>query len=80
MREILGRALTSGIHDTSGAKEKNSPFPAGMLAWVPADKSWSVPNKSGQELKLRVLDFKDTPGKQSRLLGASSLRSPASKR
>jgi hypothetical protein len=51
------------IHDTSGAREKNSPFPAGMLAWVPADKGWSVANKSGQEMKLMVLEFKDTSKK-----------------
>lgn len=48
------------IHDTSGPKEHNSPFPAGMLAWVPAGKSWSVTNPSAQPMKLVVLEFKDS--------------------
>jgi hypothetical protein len=51
------------IHDTSGAKEKNSPFPVGMLDWVPAGKSWRVANNSGKEMKLMVLEFKDASGK-----------------
>jgi hypothetical protein len=51
------------IHDTSGAKEKNSPFPVGMLDWVPAGKSWRVTNNSGKEMKLMVLEFKDAAGK-----------------
>jgi len=59
------------IHDTSGAKERNSPFPAAMLAWVPAGKSWRVANKSGKEMKLMVLEFKDTAGKRCRVLGES---------
>jgi hypothetical protein len=48
------------IHNTSGPKEHNSPFPAGMLAWVPAGKSWSVTNSSAQPMKLMVLEFKDS--------------------
>lgn len=48
------------INDTSAGKEKNSPFPAGMLAWVPAGKRWNLPNPSAQEMKLMVLEFKDT--------------------
>jgi hypothetical protein len=52
------------IHDTSGVKEKNSPFPAGMFAWVPAGKGWSVANNSGQEMKLMMLEFKDSATKR----------------
>jgi len=48
------------IHNTSGPKEHNSPFPAGMLAWVPAGKSWRVTNPSAQPMKLMVLEFKDS--------------------
>ncbi|MFZ3213906.1 MAG: hypothetical protein WA188_20560 [Terriglobales bacterium] len=49
------------IHDISGPKEHNSTFPAGMLAWVPAGKSWSVANPSVQPMKLVVVEFKDSP-------------------
>jgi len=51
------------INDGSGPKEKNSPFPAGMLAWFPADTDLSVPNESDQQMKLMILEFKDTPAK-----------------
>jgi hypothetical protein len=51
------------IDDASGAKEKNSPFPAGMLAWFAADTGLSVPNESDQQMKLMILEFKDTPPK-----------------
>lgn len=51
-----------------------------MLGWVAANKNWSLPNHAGHEMKLMVLEFKDTFGKQSRLLGESSARSPASNR
>ena len=46
------------IYDTAGPKEHNSPFPAGMLAWVPAGKSWSVANSSAHPMRLVVLEFK----------------------
>jgi hypothetical protein len=49
------------INDASGSKEKNSPFPAGMLAWFSADTGLSVPNESDQQMKLMILEFKDTP-------------------
>ena len=49
------------IHDGSELTEKNSPFPAGMLAWLPADTGLSVPNESDQQMKLMILTFKDTP-------------------
>jgi hypothetical protein len=52
--------MIDNIYETSRAKEKNSPFPAGMLAWVPAGKSWTVANKLGKEMKLMILEFKDT--------------------
>jgi len=48
------------IHNTSGPREHNSPFPAGMLAWVPAGKNWSVANLSAQPMRLVVLEFKDS--------------------
>jgi len=48
------------IYDTSGPKEHNSPFPAGMLAWVPAGKSWSMGNPSAHPMRLVVLEFKDS--------------------
>jgi predicted metal-dependent enzyme (double-stranded beta helix superfamily) len=51
------------INDGSGPTEKNSPFPAGMLAWFPADTDLSVPNESDQQMKLMILEFKDTPTK-----------------
>jgi hypothetical protein len=57
--------MVDKIHDTSGAKEKNSPFPAGMLSWVPSGTSWRVANRSRKEMKLMVLEFKDTAGYRS---------------
>jgi len=51
------------INDASGPTEKNSPFPAGMLAWFPADTDLSIPNESDQQMKLMILEFKDTPPK-----------------
>jgi hypothetical protein len=55
------------ILDASGPKEKNSPFPAGMLTWVAAGKNWSLANKSAQEMKLLVVEFKDSAAKRSSL-------------
>jgi hypothetical protein len=51
------------INDGSGPTEKNSPFPAGMLAWFPADTELSVPNESDEQMKLMILEFKNTPAK-----------------
>jgi hypothetical protein len=51
------------INDASGPTEKNSPFPAGMLAWFPADTDLSVPNESDEQMKLMILEFKDTSPK-----------------
>jgi hypothetical protein len=51
------------INDASGSTEKGSPFPAGMLAWFPADTELSIPNESDQQMKLMILEFKDTPPK-----------------
>jgi len=53
------------IHNTAGPKEHNSPFPAGMMAWVPARKKWSVANSSARPMKLMVLEFKDSPQRSS---------------
>ena len=53
------------IHNSSGPKEHHSPFPAGMLAWAPAGKSWSVTNQSTQPMKLMVLEFKDSVQRSS---------------
>jgi hypothetical protein len=50
---------TGKIYDTSGLKEKNSPFPAGMLTWVPAGQGWSMSNTALGVEKLMVLEFKD---------------------
>jgi hypothetical protein len=51
------------INDGAGPTEKNSPFPAGMLAWFPADTELRVPNESDERMKLMILEFKDTPAK-----------------
>jgi hypothetical protein len=53
------------IHNTSGPRERSSSFPAGMLAWVPAGKSWSVANPSAQPMRLVVLEFKDSAQRSS---------------
>jgi hypothetical protein len=42
------------------SREADSPFPAGMLAWFPADTDLSVPNESDQQIKLMILEFNDT--------------------
>ena len=51
--------ITGKIFDTSGKKEANSPFAAGMLVWVPAGKQWSTSNDAMGIEKLMVLEFKD---------------------
>jgi hypothetical protein len=45
------------INDGSLPREANSPFPAGMLAWFPADTDLRVPNESDQQMKLMILAF-----------------------
>jgi hypothetical protein len=47
------------INNGSGTREGDSPFPAGTLAWFPADTDLSVPNASDQQVKLMVLEFND---------------------
>jgi hypothetical protein len=47
------------IDDGSETREGNSPFPAGTLAWFPADTDLSVPNASDQQMKLMILEFGD---------------------
>jgi len=48
------------INNGSGTREENVPFPAGMLAWFPANTDLRVPNASDQEMKLMILEFNDT--------------------
>jgi hypothetical protein len=48
------------IDNRPGASEGDSPFPAGMLAWFPADTDLRVPNASDQQMKLMILEFNDT--------------------
>jgi hypothetical protein len=48
------------VNDRSLPMEGSSPFPAGMLAWVPADTDSNVPNESNQRMKLMILEFKHT--------------------
>jgi hypothetical protein len=72
--------MVDEIHNTSKPREMNSPFPAGMLAWVPAGKNWSVTNTSAREMQLMVLEFKDTPERQSSLPGESLAYGPTSNR
>ena len=52
--------MLDNINNGSGTKEGSSPFPAGMLAWFPADTDLRVPNASDQPMKLMILEFKDT--------------------
>jgi hypothetical protein len=42
-------------------RDSNFPFPAGMVAWFPADTDLTVPNEGGQPVKLMILEFNDTP-------------------
>ncbi len=51
--------ITDKIFDTSGKKEVNSPFPAGMLVWVPAGRVWAISNQALGIEKLMVLEFRD---------------------
>jgi hypothetical protein len=48
------------INDGSGPSEGDSHFPAGIVAWFPADTDLSVPNESDQQVKLMILEFNDT--------------------
>jgi hypothetical protein len=41
-------------------KDTNFSFPAGMVAWFPADTDVTVPNESGQQVRLMILEFNDT--------------------
>jgi hypothetical protein len=47
------------VNSGSGTREGDSPFPAGMLAWFPADTDLRVPNASDQQMKLMILEFGD---------------------
>jgi len=35
-------------------------FPAGMVSWVPSGGNWSVRNDSPEQMKVLVLEFKDS--------------------
>jgi hypothetical protein len=48
------------INDGFGTRGGSSHFPAGLLAWFPADTNLRVPNASDQQMKLMVLEFNDT--------------------
>jgi hypothetical protein len=48
------------VNNGSGTREENSPFPAGVLAWFPADTDLRVPNASDRQMKLMILEFTDT--------------------
>jgi hypothetical protein len=52
--------LLDKINNGSGTRDKTFPFPAGMVAWFPADTDLSVPNASDQQMKLMILEFNDT--------------------
>jgi hypothetical protein len=47
------------ISDDSLPRDGDSPFPAGMLSWFPAETDSTVPNESDQQMKLMVLEFGD---------------------
>jgi hypothetical protein len=53
--------MLDNIDDLSGPTENNSPLPAGMLAWFQAETDLGVPNDFDREIKLMILEFKDTP-------------------
>lgn len=48
------------INNDSEPREGSTSFPAGMLAWFPADADLSVPSESDQQMNLMILEFKDT--------------------
>jgi len=53
--------LPDRMHDSSAPKEANAPmFPAGMVSWVPSGGHWSVRNDSPEQMKVLVLEFKDS--------------------
>jgi hypothetical protein len=52
------------IHD-AGPREANSPFPAGMVAWISADHDWHVYKAGRHEMRLMVLDFAESRGKNT---------------
>ena len=56
--------LVDNIH-RAGPREVNSPFPAGMVVWISPDHDWNVYKAGRHEMKLMVLDFADSPGKNT---------------
>jgi hypothetical protein len=53
--------LPDRMRDPSAPKEANAPmFPAGMVNWVPSGRRWSVRNDSPAQMKVLVLEFKDS--------------------
>jgi hypothetical protein len=47
--------------DTTGPREPNAPmYPAGMLKWIPAHSPFTLRNQDVGEMKLLVLEFKDS--------------------
>lgn len=57
--------LLDKINDGSAPTDANSPFPAGMVRWLPAYSELRVPNESDQPLKLMILEFKGNPAQPS---------------
>jgi hypothetical protein len=51
--------------DNAGPRQKNSPFPAGMVVWIPANSDWNVYRAGSHDMKLMVLDFMDTNRKDT---------------
>jgi hypothetical protein len=51
--------------DNPGPRQKNAPFPAGMIAWIPADHDWNIYKAGRRDMKLMVLDFADSSGKNT---------------
>jgi hypothetical protein len=49
----------------AGARESHSPFPAGMVGWIPADHDWNVYRAGRREMKLMILDFEHSRGKNT---------------
>ncbi len=52
------------IHN-AGPREANSPFPAGMVVWISADHVWNIYRAGRRDMKLMILDFEHSRGKNT---------------
>jgi hypothetical protein len=52
------------IHN-AGTREANSAFPAGMVVWISAGHDWNIYRAGRQDMKIMVLDFADSRGKNT---------------